>query len=176
MAYSTAVIVQFTVSKQLITCPCDSYVIQRTYPLIISWHAEFEQWSPKWCSYESVAKSMPKQWLLPQVAHIIYILWFFTAPTSVMIVCHCEGDWASLAIHYQPLWNIVYIWRLNVAAWIPDAPPLILSRWDITASRGIKTWLMARLKSSHPVTTCQFKSMWWGLAMLQHSKTFWRIW
>lgn len=45
MAYRTAVIVQFTVSKQLITCPCDSYVIQRTYPLIISWHAEFEQWS-----------------------------------------------------------------------------------------------------------------------------------
>ncbi len=96
------------------------------------------------------------------------ILLFLRQQTSVINMSHCEGDRASLAIHYPPLWNIVYILRLNVAAWFPDAPPLIFSCWDITASRRIKTWLMAYVKSSHPVTTCQVKSMRCGLAMLQH--------
>ena len=67
--------------------------------------------------------------------------------------------------HKLPLWNIIYSLRLNVAVWIPNAPPLILSCWDITASGRIKTWLMAKVKSSHPVTMRQFKSMRHGLAL-----------
>lgn len=49
-----------------------------------------------------------------------------------------------------------------------DVPPLILICWDITARRRIKPWLMAKAKSLQPVTTCQFKSMWWGLPVLKH--------
>lgn len=98
------------------------------------------------------------------------ILLFLQQLTYVINMSHCEGDWASLAVHYLPLWNTVYILRLNVAAWIPGAPPLILSCWDITAIRGIKTWLMAKVKSSHLVTTCQFKSLRCSLAMLQNAR------
>lgn len=94
------------------------------------------------------------------------MLLFWQQP-SVMNMSHCERDWVSPAIHYPPLCNNVYILRLNVAAWIPSTPPLILRCWNITASRRIKTWLMARDKSSHPVTTCQFKSTQGGLAMPQ---------
>lgn len=171
MAYRTVVIVRFTVSKQINTCPGDSDVIQCIYPLMNS--------QPAWCvciltqSSDTVTKV-----LLNLHSSSRYIFRFhpcsnqemllFLQQPSVINMSHCEGDWASLAIHYLPLWNIVYILRLNVAVWIPNAPPLILSCWNITASRRIKTWLMAKVKSSHPVATCQFKSMRCGLAMLQH--------
>lgn len=97
----------------------------------------------------------------------------FWQQPSVMNMSHCERDWISPAIHYPSLCNGVYILRLNVAAWIQSAPPLILRCWNITASRRITTWLMARDKSSHPVTTCQFKSTQGGLAMLQRGRRGW---
>lgn len=174
MAYRTVVIAQFTVSKQINTCPGDSGIIQCTYPLINSQRVHCVWvWTQ---SSDTVTKMLLN---LHLIRHYIFRFHHSSnTEVSVRNASHCEGDWASLTIHYLPLWNITYILRLNVAAWIPDAPPLIHSCWNLTASRRMKTWLMAKGKS-HPVATCPFKSMRCGFAMLQRGwqgETFWRIW
>lgn len=162
----TLSICQVTVSKLLNT---ESDVTQCTHPFTNSRHA-WRVFLFRLKLFEWINLCLSKCLSGFALVRLKLYFLFLEQPTFVIYVWVTEGGWASPAIHYPELWNSVYSLRLNVAAWIPNAPPLILSCWDITASSRIKTWLMAKVKSSHPVTTCQLRSMWWGLAVLQYGQ------
>lgn len=69
------------------------------------------------------------------------------------------------------------MWITTLAIAYPPPPPVILFKHFAT-NRRIKKRLIAKLKSSHPVATCQLKGRQQGIAVMRNSfwgKTGW-IW